>query len=615
MRWGWVAIFLWLPQCVAPSLRAQDDVPIFPLSDIRAGLRGVGRTVFQGDKVEEFQVEILGVLKNAIAPKRDIILARLSGGPLEKTGVIAGMSGSPVYIEGKLVGAVALAFPFSKEPLTGITPIEDMLKVVPQPAAPAGARPASALDFRITRVPTGSAEDARLIPDSDSTLPGLGKLASPGEDSPSLTNLRLPLRMGGFSSEVIQNYTPLFRALGFEPLQGGALSGGESAEAGKTDLVPGSMISLLLVRGDLNLNIDCTVTYRRGNNLYACGHQVLLQGPSQIPFAQSRVLATVPSLLSSFKLDAPGPLMGTIHQDRFNAIYGVVGDKAVLIPLHIQLESSLNIKADYHLEVVQENFLTPLLMNLVIASTLSSTERTIGPATLDIKGQIRLSGAESVDLEDVISSDFNSPFAAGAVVAQPLAFLLGSGFPALRIEGIDLSIVSKNEKKVANLEQVWSTKSEVHPGDHIEVSALLRTPWGETVTEKIPINIPESVNDRTLSVVVGSGASINAMQFRFSPLNTTPRDLHHLVRALNRMRHNNRLYALLMAPERSFILQGDEYPSPPPSLVQTLLADPAASSSLIFIGSSVAGDFETKASPYTIRGQKTLLLKVVSEGP
>lgn len=597
---------------IAPSLWCQSDIQFFPLSEIRPGLKGVGRTVFEGDRIEEFQVEFLGVLKNAITPKHDIILARLSGGPLEKTGVIAGMSGSPVYIDGKLVGAVALSFPFSKEPLTGITPIQEMLQVVPEAAA-GPARPAASVNFRIARSPGGAGYE-RLIPDEEAGLPTWEKLLPAGPGPGALANLRLPLRFGGFTDDMVQMYAPLFRGLGFEPMQGGALSGSESPAPNGTNLEPGSMISLLLVRGDLNLNVDCTVTYRQGDNLYACGHRFLLTGPVQIPFAQSRVLVTVPSLASSFKLDAPGPLAGSIRQDRSGAIYGVVGEKAPLIPVHVQVDSTLNRKADYQFEMVQETFLTPVLLNLALVSTLSATERMVGPTALELKGTIRLSAGESVDVEDVVSADVNTANAAGLAVSAPLTYLLGSGFPDLRVEGIDLSLVSRNEKRVANLEQVWSTKSEVRPGDHIEVTAVLRTPSGESITQKIPVDIPESINDKQLSLVVGSGSVMNALQNRLAPLGTTPRDLRQLVRALNRMRRNNRLYALLLAPQRSFILQGDEYPSPPPSLMQTFLADPAVSSSVIFSGTSVVGDFETKPSPYTIRGQKALLLKVVTAG-
>ncbi|MGD0920400.1 MAG: hypothetical protein ABSA70_01385, partial [Terriglobia bacterium] len=160
-------------------------------------------------------------------------------------------------------------------------------------------------------------------------------------------------------------------------------------------------------------------------------------------------------------------------------------------------------------------------------------------------------------------------------------------------------------------EQVWSSETEVSPGDRIELTAVLRTTSGEAVIQKIPVEIPESVSDKNLSLVVGSGSTINLLQSRFSLLTMTPRDVRQLVRALNRTRRNNRLYALLMTPQRSFVIQGEEYPSPPPSLVQTLLADPAVSGSLTLSGTSVVGDFETQPTPYTIRGQKFLLLKVV----
>jgi hypothetical protein len=599
---------------LVPVLQSQEGQQMFPLDQIHSGLHGVGRTVFEGNKIEEFQVDILGVLKNALAPKRDLILARLSGGPLERTGVLAGMSGSPVYVDGKLVGAVAISFPFAKEPIAGITPISQMLDVVPKGKPVPPAQALTNLHYRISRI--GSAEGGRLIPDDNGVLPtDLSELLPHGSRTAAFSDLRLPLRFGGFSSDVVERFAPLFQQLGFELMQGGVLSGSNAGGPTDTELRPGSMVSLLLVRGDLNLNVDCTVTYREGNNLFACGHRILSTGPAQFPIASSQVLVSVPSIAVSFKVDTPGPILGTLTQDRFSAVYGVVGDNsAKMIPVHIQLASSLNEETDYNFEIVQETLLSPLLLNLATVSALSTTERMVGPSTMEIKGKIRLAGGESVNLEDVFSGDVGAAGMAGTTAAAPLSYLLASGFPDFRIEGIDMSVVSINEKRAATLEQVWCTKSEVHPGDHIEVSALLRLPAGQTVTQKLPVEIPESVTDKALTLAVGSGASMNALQFRFAQPGATARDLHQLVRALNRMHRNNRLYGLLMAPQRSFIMQGDEYPSPPPSLVQTFLADPAFSSSVIFSGTSVVGDFQAKSSPYTIQGQKTLTLKVVGPG-
>lgn len=615
MQFRRILVALSLALSLTSLARCQSDIQMFPIADIKPGLKGVGRTIFEGDHIEEFQVEILGILKNALAPKHDLILARLSGGPLEKTGVIAGMSGSPVYIDGKLVGAVAIAFPFSKEPVAGITPIKEMLQVVPEEKGKTQAQAEMPLDFRTARTATGLRESARLIPQQDLGPESFRGLVPARLSELSLASLQLPLRFGGFSAEAVEPYLPLFRQMGFEPMLGGALSGGESSTPVKTDLDPGSMISLLLVRGDLNLNADCTVTYRQGNNLYACGHRVLSVGPAQFPFAPSHVLVTVPSIASSFKLDAPGQVVGTIRQDRFDAIYGVVGEKnPPMIPVSVVIQSTLNTQADYKFEVVQEPFLSPLLVNLAVISTLGNTERTIGQSTLEVDGKIRLAGGEAVNLQDVISSDIGAASLVGSETAIPLAYLMGSGLPDLHIEGIDLSVKSRNERSLATLEQVWSTKSEVKPGDHIEVIALLRLPGGQAVIQKIPVDIPESVNDKALTLVVGGGSNLNALQFRLTPPGSAARDIHQLVKALNRMRRNNRLYALLMAPQLSFVMQGDEYPSPPPSLVRTLMADPAAASSVNLRGTSVVGDYEAPASPLMIRGQQTLLLKVIGRG-
>jgi hypothetical protein len=615
MSLGRILVAFSLALVLAPFARSQDNLQLFPSADIKPGLRGVGRTIFQGDQIAEFQVEILGLLKNVLAPKRDLILARLSGGPLEKTGVIAGMSGSPVYIEGKLVGAVAISFPFSKEPLAGITPIQEMLQVVPEEKAQAPARTELPLVFRLGRAASELRESARLIPEGDFSPESLRRFFPASEAGISFPNVQIPLRFGGFAAEAMEPYLPLFRQMGFEPMMGGALSSGESTTPAKSDLDPGSMISLLLVRGDLNLSADCTVTYRQGNNLYACGHRILAIGPIQIPFAPAHVLVTVPSLASSFKLDAPGEVAGTIRQDRFDAIYGVVGEKTPpMIPVTVQIQSTLNTQEDYKFEVIQEPFLSPLLVNLGFVSTLGNTERAVGASTMEVEGKIRLAGADAVDFQDVLSSEMGAAPLAGAAVATPLTYLLGSGFPDLHIEGIEISVRSRNVNSLATLEQVWTSKSEVKPGDHIEVFGLLRLPGGQAVTERIPVDIPDNVSDKALMLAVGGGSNINALQFRLTAPGSSARDIHQLVKVLNRMRRNNRLYALLMSPQRSFIMQGDEYPSPPPSLVQTFMSDPAAASSINLSGTSVVGDFEAAASSLMIHGQKTLFLKVVGPG-
>ncbi|MGH9430525.1 MAG: SpoIVB peptidase S55 domain-containing protein [Terriglobia bacterium] len=591
----------------------------FPVSDVRPGMKAVGRTIFQGNKIEEFQVELVGVLKNVLAPKHDVILARLSGANLAETGVVAGMSGSPVYVNGKLLGAVAIAFPFAKEPYTLITPIEDMLSVVPQNPPKSGATQALNLPWRVGGISGLPASD-RWIPASDAGPEMWAKSLEARMGTDSLTRLRLPLRFGGFDRSVVAAFSPIFRELGFEPLADGVVAGAgslgmaENADAAG-DPAPGSMVSLVLMEGDLNISADCTVTYRQGNHLYACGHQAFALGPASVPLASTQVLATIPSLASSFKLDALGPTIGSIDEDRFGAIYGVIGERAPTIPVHVQVDSSLNRTASYDFQVADQPLLSPLLVDAGVVSALSATERMVGPSTLELNGSIDLSTGDSVELEDVISSEIASANGVGAEVATSLGYLLESNFPGVSVKDVNLHVVARNESRLAEIEQVWSTKSEVHPGDHIEVTAMERTPDGVRLIQKIPVVVPQNVDGTALTLVVGSGPALNAVQMRFAEPGHMPGNLHQLVRELNRTRRNNRLYALLMAPHRSFKMGGDEFPSPPPSLLQTFLADPAISSSITFSGDSVIGDYQTEPTPYTIHGEKTLFLKVANTTP
>lgn len=603
--------------CLFPlPAQAGSNPQFFLVSQVRPGMKGVGRTIFQGNKIEDFQVELIGVLKNVLGPKQDAILAKLSGPAVAQTGVAAGMSGSPVYVDGKLLGAVARAFPFAKEPYTLITPIQEMLAVVPRTPEPGASSVASVstLPWYDSVSPGPSGTEARWIPDSQSGPAEWTSLLRRWTSGTAFEGFRLPLHFSGFAQNVMSDYSPVFRELGFEPVKAAVISGASPSEGSVAtpQITPGSMISVMLVRGDLNLNVDCTVTYLQGSHLYACGHQLFTLGPADVPFAETHVLATIPSLETSFKVDEPGPVIGSIRQDRFGGIYGVLGKMAPTIPVHVTVNSSLGRTMDYTFQVTQQPLLSPLLVNLAIVSALSSSERMLGPTTLDLNGSIELGDGEEISIEDVLSSHFGSAGSAGASVATPLSYLLNGQFPHLRVRDIALHVTVQNQSRAATLEQVWSTRSEVRPGDQIVVTAMERTPSGKTVIQKIPVTVPASVSAKTLSLVVGSGEALNALQLQFLRPGTPPRNLHQLVRELNRTRRNNRLYALLMTPQRSFIMEGTEYPSPPPSLLQTFMADPAVSSKLIYRASSVVGDFETPPTSYSIEGEQTLYLKVLS---
>ena len=349
---------------MAGPLSAQ--TPFFPLKDVRAGMRGTGLTVFSGGQISEFQVEVLGVMDNA-GPKQSIILARLSGGPLDHTGVLEGMSGSPVYLDGKLAGAVAMAFPYAKDPIAGIRPIEDMVRastsVAPAPRAALGDRDILHL---FHRPPEALAAGERMI------------------------NVATPLAFTGFSRATVEAFEPQLQALGLDPRQG--VSGGGNlppALGNPADLKPGSMISVQLMSGDLGVGADGTLTYIDGDRMYAFGHSFLGVGSTALPFARSEVITLLSALNASFKVSSAKEWMGDITQDRDTAVSGELGKLPALIPMAISVTRAGRPIESYHVRMVDHPLLTPLLIQMAVASAIDATERTVGAASIRIGGEIR----------------------------------------------------------------------------------------------------------------------------------------------------------------------------------------------------------------------------------
>src|ERR1700722_9978892 len=303
--------------CLLAALPASAALSIMPIGDVRAGMHGIGKTVFSGDKIEDFDVEILGILENT-GPKQSLILGRLSGGPLEHTGVLQGMSGSPVYIDGKLIGAVALAFPYAKDPIAGIRPIEEMLRVDAAPPR------------RIAAVPGmgKNADVASLFPAREAT----------GFGDTRMTEVATPLSLSGFTASAVEQFSPQMRKLGLEPRQGISTGGAPEDRMGDpARLQAGSMISGGLMSGDMSVGADGTLTAIDGNKVYAFGHRFLAVGPTDLPFTRSEVIALLANVNTSFKISSGRELMGVISQDRDTAIAGSLGTRAGLIPLDIEV--------------------------------------------------------------------------------------------------------------------------------------------------------------------------------------------------------------------------------------------------------------------------------------
>lgn len=570
---------------LAGAVPAAAQTPILPLRDVRPGMIATGRTVFEGARIDDFRAEILGVLEN-IGPRQSIILARLSGGPIEKTGVLQGMSGSPVYFQGKLLGAVALSFPFSKEPIAGIRPIEEMLLAASTPAAPPRAeRPNNPFNL------------ASLLPSPNHYDLGPSRL----------TEISTPFWMSGFSRAAFDHFAPLLRAAGLEPVQG--LSAGQSPAPRNPNPAPpqpGSMISVQLITGDLAAGADGTVTHVDGNTLYAFGHRFLSTGDSEMPFARAEVMTLLASQNSSFKISASKEHLGVITQDRSAAITGTLGAQATLTPVSIRLRSRTGAARDhtYRMNIVRDRLLTPLLLQMAVFSAIDATERTTGLSSLDVKARIDLSnGLPSIPFENVYTSELAAPNMASGALAAPIAALMQSGFDRLQVSGIHLDIEVTNDKRQLQIENLWASKREARPGETIQLTALFAGDNGQEMTRTVSYTVPVGAPLGPLYFTVADGAQSNLAEYRqflIAPPKTEPQ----LLGFLRGLRPNTKAFVRVWRSAPSWIVQGETLPAPPPSL--TLLL---GQSQVQSPGAKV-DEIEIASGGYMMTGSKTIAIEV-----
>lgn len=612
---GIFAAAILLIAALTTTLSAQTG-QFMSVDEVRPGMKGIGKTVFKGTTVEQFDVELLGVLKN-FAPKQDMILARLSGGPLAKTGVIAGMSGSPVYIDGKLVGAVAFAFPFATEPIAGIQPIQQMLGLLEEkPGAPRVAQgssgtfpaesPASFIFGQYQKLAQGTPLHQLLLPQSLLSMSPFGALGG----APSLTRIQTPLFVSGASQAALQQFAPFFNAFGFTPVQGGG--GGSAANLGVTTpskLEPGSSVNIELIRGDISWSGNGTVTHVDGNRVYAFGHPNLTVGPTNVPMSAGYVISLLPNVQNSFKMAVPLDVVGAFQQDRSTGIAGTIGAASKMIPVSVSLKSSLNPVNQYNFELASDRFLTPPLMNFVVFNVITSAERGLGEMTVSISGKIHLKDQEPVNIANIFSSDMNGPAMASIAAVSPLQYLLMSGYDGVVIDKIDLEITSMDRKTNAQLERIAVNKTEVKPGETITLTAYLRSTSGDTVIERYPVEVPSGLPAGPIQLLVADGTTVTGIDIRRGP-SGVPTGLKQVINELNKLRKNDRLYIKVISSEPGMVIGGEELPSLPPSMVAVINTDRSSSRSVSGMPSSTVREYELPQSNYVIQGQRTLSLTV-----
>jgi len=550
------------------------------IDEIRPGMVGVGRTVFDGTHVEEFKVHIIGVLENVIGARRNLILAKLEGGPLANTGVIAGMSGSPVYVDGRMIGAVSYALgSFSKEPIAGITPIAEMTDA----AAFNDVRPSAArvrVDYPLTRDSLIAAFRKALnwnrpFADhpGDAQLTGVSGVAGMGGEQVGtlLRPIATPLVMSGFEPEVADLLGSAFRDQGFVPTgaAGGAGRAGEMPFEGP--LKPGDAVGVALVSGDMQMGATGTVTHIDGDHVYAFGHPFFNLGPTEFPMTRAYVYTVLPSLFSSMKLSSTGETIGTITQDRATAIAGRLGPGPQLVPLAISLASDRAATRTFHFGVVNDQLFTPLMTYATILNTVGSYERQFGAATLQVTGSVAIKKHEPIAFNNVFAGD-QASMGAAAYVVGPITFLMSNDFEKVQVEGVNISISTAEEPKTATLERVWVDDPRPRAGRTVPLKMLLRTYRGDDELKTLPIQIPSNASG-TLSLLVSDGGRLGQAEQRESRSSTQVRSVDQMIHTLNKGRRNNTLYVKLLGSDAGAVVNGELLSSLPPSVLGVLEGD------------------------------------------
>ncbi|HKX27917.1 MAG TPA: SpoIVB peptidase S55 domain-containing protein [Blastocatellia bacterium] len=588
----------------------------FPVADVKPGMRATGYTVFVGSEPKPFELEILGVLKGFPNPQQSAVLSKLLGDDLKHTGVFQGMSGSPVYIDGKLLGAVAFGYMFAKDPIAGITPIEHMIDVFEQKQnkdqsdKPEIGKPRT-VSFSEIAFNEKSNEFLNFVKGVNGTNP---TAAAQAVAAPSglqvLQPIATPLAISGVSPEVVARFAPLFQSWGLAPVAGvsGAAEITQLKKANKDTLKPGSTIVVPLVRGDYSLAAAGTVTYRDGNQIYAFGHPFLQLGVSEFPMHEGEVVTVMSSAATSFKVSYPTAMVGTMRGDRSTGIYGELGIAPRMIPVEINMQTSRGGSQSYHFEVVADRFLTPILMQLTVLSTITTTERTLGDSTLQLRGKIKLKDQAEINLENRLSVSLNAPLAAAFAVSQPISVLFNSGFKDLQFEKLSFDIISRDARNTGQLDRLWINRTEVRRGEQIEAQAFARTEGGEEYVERIPIEIPEDAPIGPLQIIVSDG---NALQASEPRTGFTPQSLDQLVREMNRLRRADRLYVRLARAQSGALIKNEELPSLPPSVLATLGSD-RTSGGYILTRSATVLEKELPPAKFVISGQRMLTINVVN---
>ncbi len=579
-----------------------------PVAEIKTGMRGIGKTVFAGSTIEDFDFEVLDILPN-FKSKRDLILVKLLGEKVEHTSVVAGMSGSPMYIDGKLIGALAYQVGplFPKDPIAGVTPIAQMLDILERERtrnAELALNRGYNTDFVNMALGAKEVSLLALVPPRLTAGRAMGEVVA----------LRTPLYFTGFESGALRLASSLLEGSGAQMINGGSAVETENSKV--APLEPGSAYAIVLVDGDMGLQATGTVTYVNEGQVIGMGHPFFNYGAVSLPMGTAKIVATLSSLMASTKLSTLTGVTGIVHQDRSSGVMGVEGEVPSMIPFDLSVESALGEINQYSFRVAEDrslHSLTPIIFSIVMTNALESARMSVGNRTLQLEGSIELQGHAPIPLQNYFAGGTPGGFLTDGVqaageLAATIGTLLANDFECPEIKSVKLTLEALPKKQLAHIERVEVNKTVVKPGESVRVTVHIREFQGKEHKVTHNVIIPDHVKARRIGIFAGSGVTLTRLEARTSPHRFRPKNFSQLVKMLNERRKNNFVFFQIRQPDQGVLVEGKESPGLPPSVLSVVRAQ-KSSGNLINLRDRVLLE-ESVQTEYAVSGGRNLWLSV-----
>jgi hypothetical protein len=547
-------------------------VELFPEDAVKPGMKAVAWTVFQGSTPEPVPIEIIGLWQNAWGPKQDIIIAKMTG-KAQRTNVAGGMSGSPVYIDGKLVGAVSLRLSvFSPDSICGITPIRLMLEVKEyDKSRPADSRTPDKVQQASVSLPLPSSMLTRVMQASSGSTPSEGV---------SMTPIATPITMSGFTDQAVRGFAPLLNQLGLTVSQGGAAGSLDSPTPAKnwaTALQPGESVAAVLVSGDVTMTGAGTVTYNDGKRILAFGHPMLNLGPVNMPLAKEDIIMTLASSYQPTKMGNASEIVGALRQDRHSAIEGELGATAQMIPVNMRVRSfgednAIRNSRGFHFNVFVDQKWTPYLMMATLFNSLSQLNDFSEEATYRLSGELKLEGQHRIKLT-TMQAPAETPIPTPMILAGwwgdkfNRLFINSAKLPKLDAVNVDVDLLP--DRRIAQIESAWIADNKVTPGTEVPVRVFLRPYRGERIEKTVNVRIPAGLTRGEHQILFSDAETLSRSQNIASSLNRIE-DIPQTVAMLNEERSNSRLYVSLIESQPTVYSDEKVLPSLPASVLNVM---------------------------------------------